>query len=259
MQFLSYKHYGNSQKPTLVLVHGYCENNSIWQDIAPRLSEWYYVVCPDLPGFGESPVYFDDYTIDTLADELNQLLLTLKIDRCVLIGHSMGGYVSLAFAEKYKAKLAGLGMFHSTAFADSPEKKVTRTKASRFIKENGTQQFVASLFSSLFAEANQHRNLIEKLVNEASKIPNNSAALAMEAMRERPDRTKIIQTLDKPILYITGKQDTAVPFHQNIEECFLAKDSMLVPLQSVGHMGMFEEPEIVTKQLKHFLDYCYHS
>jgi len=161
---------------------------------------------------------------------------------------------------KTKQNDAGVHEFINS-FADTEQKQETRTKASAFIRENGTKKFASSLFPSLYSEENRKAlsSNIETLVEEAAKIPAENAAIAMEAMRDRPDRRHVISKLEVPILYIMGQSDTAVPVEQNVQECFYAKDSTLVALENTGHMGMFEAPQVVTKRIKEFLKYCHQS
>ncbi len=258
MNLLAHTIYPSQQYP-LVLLHGYCEDRTLWHQMATSLSKNHTVICPDLPGFGEStPFAQESFSIDDFAEELHRLLEESGITQCVMIGHSMGGYVGLAFAEKYPEMLAGFGLFHSTAFADSDEKQETRTKAIRLIQEHGTAKFVEGLFPSLFAQGTQtpHRTQLDALVQKASTIPSITAAATMEAMRERPSRLHILQELSVPVLYIVGQQDTTVPVAQSLQECFLAKDSTLVALENAGHMGMIEAHDVTAKRIDEFMRYC---
>lgn len=110
----------------IVLIHGFCENSSIWKDLEKVLSDNYQVISVDLPGFGQSPLDNSDLTLDNVATILHDFLKQLKISSCFMIGHSLGGYITLSFAKKYSDMLLGFGLFHSTTFADSEEKRVIR-------------------------------------------------------------------------------------------------------------------------------------
>ncbi|MFL5728399.1 MAG: alpha/beta fold hydrolase, partial [Cytophagaceae bacterium] len=128
-------HYTESGRgKTIVLVHGFCESQEIWKKTQAALSAHYRVICPDLPGFGKSPLKVKDISIAYYAEMIKELLAFLNVEKCCMIGHSLGGYITLAFAEKYSAMLSSFGLFHSTAFADSPEKKENRNKTIQFIQ-----------------------------------------------------------------------------------------------------------------------------
>ena len=115
-------------KPVLVFLHGFCENKQIWEQFTQPLQANYRLILIDLPGFGDNTVPRPDYTMESGAVYVREVLTSLAIQKCVLIGHSMGGYVGLAFAEKYPELLLGLVLFHSSALPDSAEKKENRNK-----------------------------------------------------------------------------------------------------------------------------------
>src|ERR1044072_7106334 len=126
----------------VILVHGFAEDGSIWDGLADELGKEYAVIIPDLAGSGRSTGSMEQVSMDSMAEQINMILEKEKIASCIMIGHSMGGYITLAFAEKFPEKLKGLGLFHSTAFADSDEKKAARNKNVEFIKKNGSAKFI---------------------------------------------------------------------------------------------------------------------
>jgi 3-oxoadipate enol-lactonase len=140
------------QGNTLVLLHGFCEDSTVWQWVLPALQKQYAVVTVDLPGFGKSSLTPDKEieTIEDIASRLAYTLTQLGIEKCTLVGHSMGGYVTLAFAERHPERLNGWGLFHSTAYEDSAEKKENRLKQVEFVTKNGTVPFVEVLVPSLW-------------------------------------------------------------------------------------------------------------
>jgi len=143
-------HSSTGNGPVVVLLHGFCENNQIWKFFEQELSKNYWVICPDLPGFGLSRLETEDSSIEYMADKVYEVLDHYGIRSCTMIGHSLGGYVTLAFAERYVDVLEGIGMFHSTAYADSEERRDARDRSYAFIEEMGVSSFFELFFSSLF-------------------------------------------------------------------------------------------------------------
>ncbi len=156
--------------PAIVLLHGFCEDSTIWSDFQSALADaGFQVVCIDLPGFGGSePI--PHASIEQYAEAVEAVVGTLELSRFVLTGHSMGGYTALAFAEKHPERLAGLGLFHSHPYADSESKKEARRKNIQFIENHGHIMFVKQLMPMLFAPAFAASNsyLVGKLVHAAS-------------------------------------------------------------------------------------------
>src|SRR4051812_6767172 len=139
----------NGSGPVVMLVHGFGEDSTVWKHQYEALPG-YRLLLPDLPGSGKTPMS-KDLGMEGMAGVLKQLLVALNIEKCIMIGHSMGGYVTMAFAEKYNSFLAAFGLIHSTAYADSEEKKAARRKGIEFIKENGAFAFLKSVTPNLFS------------------------------------------------------------------------------------------------------------
>jgi len=163
----------------------------------------------------------------------------------VMIGHSMGGYVSLAFAEKYSEYLKGLGLFHSTAYPDGDERKAARRKGIEFIKKNGAHEFLKTIIPNLFSP--NHKDEIAVFIDGLIQKTNNFSALSLvsyyEAMMQRPDRTNVLKTLKIPMLFIAGKYDNAAPLNDLLKLCHLPEISYFHVLAESGHVGMIEETE----------------
>lgn len=237
--------------PVVVLFHGFCESKAIWQNFVPYLSEIAHVIVPDLPGFGENKALEEPITIEKMAEEVYRLLLDLQLDEGgILVGHSLGGYVSLAFAEQYPQWVKGLCLFHSTALADTEEKKKTRTKTVEFLEHNGIEAFNENFVPSLFYEKN--RKPLQPAIEQSMQIANQtSVSTAIEvtkAMRERQDRTQVLKDATYPVMFIAGKEDQAVPLDTLKEQIWLPQGPTHVQvLPETAHMGMFEkEKETLT-------------
>ena len=242
-----------SGKPVL-LVHGFGEDGTIWENQVPVLEKQFRLIIPDLPGSGRSPLT-SDVSMEGMAGVLKKLLDELDISSCVLIGHSMGGYVALAFAEKYAGYLQALGLFHSTAFADNEEKIVSRRRGIEFIRENGAAKFIEQSTRSLFSEdfKLQHPDTVQEIIDRFTNFLPQSLVRYYEAMIQRPDRTAVLKGWQKPALFIMGKYDKAVPLEQVLLQCHLPVLSYIHILKHSGHMGMLEEPGTSTGLLVDFL------
>ncbi len=172
-----------------------------------------------------------------------------------LIGHSMGGYISLAFAEKYPELLNAFGLFHSTAYADDEAKKEARRKGIEFIRNNGAAAFVQNTTPNLFSEKTKKENpeVVETLVDRSQNCSSEVLIQYYEAMIQRPDRTLVLKSFQKPVLFIAGIHDTAVPLQSFLEQCHMPAVSHIHILKNSGHMGMLEEKDLATALLLNFL------
>ena len=250
-----YSKEGNGET-AVVLLHGFGEDSSIWKNQIPHLVS-YRLIIPDLPGTGPSEM-IDDMSMEGLAEVIKKILEAENIYKCVLIGHSMGGYIALAFAEKYTGMLSGLGLFHSTAFADSEEKIKTRKKGIQFIKDNGAFLFLKNMIPGLYSEKskNTYSKEVDEHLETAKSLSNEALIAYYESMILRPDRTNILKTSNVPILFIAGKDDAAVPLQDILTQSHLAEVSFIYILEHSGHMGMVEEREKANEILVTFIAAC---
>ncbi|MDB5279970.1 MAG: alpha/beta hydrolase [Ferruginibacter sp.] len=253
--FVYYQVYG-AGKP-VVLVHGFGEDGTVWQPQIDFLKEYFRLIVPDIPGSGQSEI-IKDANIDTYAEVVKQIIDKEYPEgktQVTLIGHSMGGYVTLAFAGKYSGCLNSIGLFHSTAFADPEEKKQTRRKAIDFIKTKGAFSFLKTstpgLFTKSFAEKAPEK--INALIEEGKKFSNEALVQYYEAMIERPDRTSVLKQMNTPVLFIIGENDIAIPLQSSLQQCYLPNQSYVTILEQSAHMGMWEESEKANKVLFNFL------
>jgi pimeloyl-ACP methyl ester carboxylesterase len=232
----------NGKGKPLVLIHGFAEDHRVWDHQLDALKE-YQLIIPDLPGSGKSEL-LDDTTIDAMAEVILEILDKESIQECCMIGHSMGGYITLAFAEKHSDRLNSFCLYHSTAYPDSEEKKQIRLKAIEFIKKNGVEEFLKTSTPNLFAKEsiNRSRNeMIQQLIDDYKDMRPEALIAYYKAMINRPDRTQVLKSFPKPILFLLGKEDTAVPYPQGLEQSKLPKYAEVHTLEHSGHMGMWEE------------------
>lgn len=238
----------------IVLVHGFGEDSRIWEHQVNSIAANYRVLLPDLPGAGNSPE-MPGLSIESMADDLVEILDHEKIEKAAFVGHSMGGYVTLAFAEKYPDRVKGFSLVHSTAFADSEQKKEARRKSIEIIRQYGTRLFLESAIPNMFAVKNRTAMVktIDKIIADNSHILPGSLIAFYEAMMVRPDRTAILKKAAVPVQFIVGKEDQAVPFSDSMQQIHLPDLSYIHILESSGHMGMLEEPAKTNTSLLEFL------
>lgn len=256
-----YRAEGNG-KPVLLL-HGFGEDGNVWDAQFEKLKEDHLVIVPDLPGSGRSEMLDGQCTIDDYAEvvkaiadkELLKKIKNPKQSFC-LIGHSMGGYITLAFANKYPDVLNSFGLFHSSAFADDKLKIETRKKAIEFIKKNGGEAFLETSVPDLFSKKTKKENpgLIKELLNIAKKISSEALIQYYEAMIKRPDTTSVLHTFPKPVLFIIGKNDPVIPLAVSLKQCHIPSISSIHILQDSGHVGMLEQPGLSNIYLLNFLN-----
>ncbi len=244
-------------KPVMLL-HGFAEDGSVWNYQVEKLKKNFQLIIPDLPGSGLSETIEGKISIADYADAIKAIVgVEIKNEKIpfTLIGHSMGGYITLAFAEKYPALLNGIGLFHSTAYADDDQKKEMRNKGIDFIKKNGARPFLKNTIPNLFSEITKKENpaLIEKLIKLSKKFTPDSLIQYYEAMRDRPDRSPILKTFTKPVLFMQGIYDNAVPLKAGLEQSHIAPVTYFKILKHSGHMGMWEEEQNSTDFLENFL------
>jgi pimeloyl-ACP methyl ester carboxylesterase len=215
----------------------------MWHYFADSLSVHYRVFCPDLPGFGSSPITNPITCLEEVAEQLEEWMDALQIQDPIVLGHSLGGYVGLALLERMGNRLKAIGLLHSTAFADDLEKKEMRNRSLTFLNKHGAAKFVSSFVPQLFPE---HRRveLADALAHaiEDGKRSSLEGLLSYTiAMRDRLDRIAILQQFGGPKLLLAGTLDTSV----KIESSRAQKEAFThyIELEGVGHLGMIEEKE----------------
>jgi len=241
--------------PAVLFLHGFGEDHSIWGNIVRQCSGFCRCIAPDLPGTGESIFNPDLNSIEDYAEAIRALLDRLAITECVMIGHSMGGYITLAFAEKYGDMLKGMGLIHSTAFPDSAEKREARTKSIDFIKKNGARLFLKQTTPNLFTETfrNTYPDQVQAVIETTSGIADATLIQYYESMMKRPDRTEVLKKAKYPVFFLVGQHDLAVPYADSMKQVYLPEISYVHILKSSAHMGMIEQKDETQASLEKFL------
>jgi pimeloyl-ACP methyl ester carboxylesterase len=246
---IHYSDQGN-EYPVL-LIHGFCETSEIWNSFSEKISTRFRVLSIDLPGFGGSDMLPEPFSLSDVATRVLRWLYDLKIETCMVIGHSLGGYVTLAMAEQQPEKIKAFGLFHSTAYADSEERKQSRNKVIEFVSAHGVGPFVESFIPPLFYnQANPHIPHIVKLAGTTRK---ESLIAYVKAMRDRPDRTTVLRDFHGKILLLAGEMDSGIPLETVKKQALLSSHSDLKILPSVAHMGMFEDEVTSLAEVTDFL------
>jgi pimeloyl-ACP methyl ester carboxylesterase len=238
----------------VIFIHGFGEDGTIWERQVDYLKDKFQFIIPDLPSSGKSEMT-DDMSMEGLAEVIHTIIHEEDIDTCAVIGHSMGGYITLALVEKYHNHISSFGLFHSTAFADSEEKKAARRKGIEFINEHGAFEFLKTATPNLYAPGTKLNNLqlVESQISSLSYFTSEALIAYYNAIMQRPDRTSVLKTSKIPILFIMGEYDNAIPLQDGLKQCHFAENSYIHILRNSGHMGMQEETEKTNKILSDFL------
>ncbi|MBI9067916.1 MAG: alpha/beta hydrolase [Salinivirgaceae bacterium] len=230
---------------TIVLLHGYLETKEVWSSFGDKLAENYRVISIDIPGHGASEQIQDTHSMGLMAEAVDALLANLQIEKCLMIGHSMGGYIALAYANLFAHRLLGLTLFHSSIFADSEEKKANRYRELDFIRKGKINLLINANLPKTFATQNLLRfeQKIEMMKYLAQNHSKDGICSLLQGMIERPDRQELMYFFKKPILFIFGRNDQLIP--QEVAEEMLEINPFVKSewLENSGHMGFIEEQE----------------
>ena len=235
----------------VILIHGFCETHEIWSGFDENLSEKLEVFVIDLPGFGKSPISKIPFSINDIGAIILDWISQFKIAQPVVIGHSLGGYVALAMASQAPEEIGGLGLFHSTAFPDTDEKKTNRSRVIEFVKTNGKDPFINTFVPGLFFDK---KHAAIRLVDKIARRTSTQTLLTYTAaMRDRTSSIEFIRNYAKPVLVLAGEKDSIIPVETARELEMLAPKVILHVLKETGHMAMYERTEEAQNIVKDFV------
>lgn len=228
----------------IVLLHGYLESLLVWEEFVPLLYKQVRVVTLDLPGHGISEIKGETHSMEFLADTVKGALDALGIKRCTLVGHSMGGYVALAFCERYPERLERLVLLSSTPNADTPEKAENRRREIALVKAGKKEMLARVAPSAGFAEQNRSRmkDAIEDLTEQVFLTEEEGIVALLNGMIARPDRNEMLRNSSVPQLFIFGKKDNYIPLEVAEQLAASHPQAEILWLENSGHMGFLEEP-----------------
>lgn len=254
---LHYDAYG-ANGPKLMLVHGFGEDASVFEKQVAHLKDRCHLIVPHLPGTNPSVVSEEDVakiTIHTMADGLRTIADADGWDQFILLGHSMGGYITLNFADRFPERLKAFGLIHSTAYADTEEKKANRRKSISFIEENGSLAFFKTMIPGLFGPDFNHKHpkRVEQMVEAGDGFEPAVLKAYYKTMMERPDRTGVLKQAKVPVLMVAGEYDKAAPLADLEQQANLSKHTRFNVLRHSGHMSMLEEPDLLNEILESFI------
>ena len=230
----------------LVLLHGYPLDHHLWDDVVPLLEDTFDLILPDLRGFGESTTVDTPYTMDDYASDVVGLLDQLGIQKAAIVGHSMGGYVALAFARLYPDRVSGLGLVSSQVLADPPDRKEARYKSAAEVSEKGIDGVVATMTPKFTSDEQ-----LQAFAHETMERQQPAAYIgALRAMAERMDSTSLLPSFTFPVVIIHGNADALIPADRAREVKAALPQAHLVEIDRAGHIPMIEAKEKTAKALK---------
>lgn len=241
----------------IVLLHGFLESKEIWEHFIQKLSKHHRVIAIDLPGHGKTDKFYKKHSMEMMARVVKSILDKLEIKKCIVAGHSMGGYVTLAFAELFPKSLKGFALINSTSYEDSIEKKADRLRAIELIKKDRLN-YISDLINKLFAHENlkKFHDEIEKCKAIARHTLKDGAIAALHGMRERKDRTSALMDANCPVFFVYGIKDIVIPFEKNVPLSLLPHKHKVSITEASGHMTFIEDADTTYKRFREFIKYC---
>ena len=229
----------------LVCLHAFPLDHTVWNTVADILRSLVMVILPDLRGHGASPSPSGKYSMREMGEDVIAVLDSLKIEEAFIAGQSLGGYVALAIAKYYPEKLSGLALVASHAFADSPEKKKSRLEDIRKVRVNGPKKVLAGMPKKL----SKHPEIQKYCQEKIDHMDNNGVKGVLAGMAEREESVNLLQSWNKPVGIIAGKDDQYISIETNRQMAEMIKPSVYFELENCGHMPMMENPEKVAQAL----------
>jgi len=254
-----YRDEGRDNSKTLVLLHGFMQNLDVWSSYVLTYMNSMRVVTIDLPGHGMTDNFAEIHTMDFMARVVKYVLDEIGVDQCVLIGHSMGGYVALSFAELFPYTLRGLGLINSHAMPDDEEHLKGREDACRRVKENKAK-FTVDFVPKLFSDRNREElsQDIKDLNDQCLETTEESIIAAQLGMAQRKEQVKTLSSLEVPVLLVYGKDDSRIDPVAAVAQALIPRHAEMLMLDGVGHMSFLECREYIKPRIKNFVDTCYY-
>ena len=238
----------------LMLIHGFGEDWRVWKHQIEALSNHYNLILPDIFGSGDSDMLVgENITLDDYAKGLKEIITIENIKQCSIFGHSMGGYIALAYLAQFPEDVSSIGLIHSTAFADDENKIQQRNKSIQFIQEFGSMAFLKTSVPKLFSPHTYNKILIDSFLQMGGKISKDTLIQYYHAIKIRPDRIELLKNTTIPFLFISGMSDTLVNYTDNIRQYILPNKAEIKLLANTAHIGFYENPDLSNNVILLFL------
>jgi pimeloyl-ACP methyl ester carboxylesterase len=250
---LHYKTSGTEGK-CLMFIHGFGEDWRVWEYQIETLSKQYTLILPDIFGSGDSDILEgENITIDIYAEGLREIILAENIKQFSIFGHSMGGYIALAYLAQFPEDVLSIGLLHSTAYADDENKIEQRNKSIQFIDEFGSLAFLKTTVPKLFSSIKCNKSFIDAFLQMGTHISKNTLIQYYNAIKNRPGRIDLLKNATIPILFISGMDDKLVSYKDNIRQFTLPRISEINLLTNTAHFGFYENPSLSNRAILLFL------
>jgi pimeloyl-ACP methyl ester carboxylesterase len=260
---LVYEECGSSNGNVIVLLHGFCGSSQYWQKICPMLSDQYRVIIPDLRGHGESSSPEGTYTMEVMAEDISAMLDALKIEKVVMFGHSLGGYVTAAFAEKYPEKLAGFALIHSTVLPDTDVIKEKRADDIEAIREKGISKYLYGIIPNLFTDEKlgEMREEVNEMIGVGQQMEAHAVISTLLGMMQRPDRSHVLAKAKFPVLLVAGAEDAVIKPDDTFtvtsldqpETTYKYPHILETTFEDVAHMSLVEVSDQLARVMSSYL------
>jgi len=238
----------------LMLIHGFGEDWRVWEYQIEALSESYTLILPDIFGSGDSEMLEgENITIDNYAEGLKEIILAEKINQFSIFGHSMGGYIALAYLAQFPKDVSSIGLVHSTAYADDKNKIEQRNKSIQFIHEFGSLAFLKTTVPKLFLNFKHNNSFFDTFLQMGINISKNTLMQYYNAIKNRPERIDLLKKATIPVLFISGMEDKLVSYKDNISQSILPSISEIKLLTNTAHIGFYENPGLTNNVILLFL------
>lgn len=240
----------------LILLHGFPNNNTVWDYIVPYLEQHFTLIIPDLPGSGKSEAFSAAPTIAYMANKIIEILDFENIQKCIVAGHSMGGYTALEIASIVPERIHSLGLIHTSAALDSEEKTLIRQKSISLMlnSSEGKNAFLKAMIPNLYANsfvASQPEK-VAKTMSVAKSIPAENLTAFYVAIMNRRDHLETLKNAQYPVIWIFGEEDKITPVKEIVHQTILSEISYIKIYENCGHSSNEECPERLAKDLLYF-------
>lgn len=255
---LHYRDEGPQGANTVVFLHGFLQNLAVWSSFTLTYMRYFRVIAIDLPGHGYSCSFSDVHTMDFMAQSVKAVLDDAGVEKCVVVGHSLGGYVALAFADRYGYMLQGLALLHSHAMADTAEQRARRDETCRQVHQNRAG-YIVNFITNLFDDSKREplAQDIKELRDLCLETSEEGILAAQRGMKLRTSKVQLLTTLPVPVLFVYGKGDRRIPLEVGLSQAMLPRRSEVLMLDGVAHMSFIEDRDYVKARLRDFVNQCY--